>query len=361
MPMYRLFAAENKMELFRSRKFAEHHKESELEEWLKNNVEVLTDGEPLLLIGDQISTPINGTLDLLALDGDGNVVVVELKRGRPPRDAVAQALEYATWAAGQSPEDLIARADSYFHPQTLAGRWAEVFSPTEDELDGNPPLELPDYVRLNERQRIFLVVEGYDQRITDVARYLRKTSVDFNLVTFHYYAIDSGEEMLHFETSVGPEIDSPANPVVMSVKETFSEEGTIAQWRPELQAAYQHFKARMFELEPEALSIEPKQRAITFRKQMPDNKSPIYVCSFEPDRGKGTMATVYMRKPSLKSYFDDPEIIAQGLERDKPDGVTIANTKKWATIECAPEPRLARKAAELVGRHVLARLADYQM
>lgn len=360
MPMYRLIAAENKMELFRSQKFAERHKEADLETWLKNNLEVLTGGEPLVLIGDQVSTPLNGTLDLLALDADGNVVVVELKREKPPRDAIAQALEYAAWAAGQSPEDLITRADSYLFPQTLAGRWAEVYSPAAGEFDYGPPVELPVSVRLNESQKIFLVVEGHSERITTVAKYLRSMGIDFNLITFHYYWIHSGEEMIDFEIVVGPEQDGPVTPPVKGTKRAVSEEETIAQWRPELQDVYQHFRARMFELEPDGLHIDPTQAAISFRRQMPDRKKPVYVCSFEPNRGKGTMATVGIRKPSLQAYID-PEIIGQGLERDKQEGVIISNGKKWLTITCAPEPELVSRAAELVKQYILVPLADYQL
>ncbi len=33
--------------------------------------------------------------DLLGLDKDGNIVIVELKRGKTPREVVAQLLEYA--------------------------------------------------------------------------------------------------------------------------------------------------------------------------------------------------------------------------------------------------------------------------
>lgn len=36
--------------------------------------------------------------DLIGIDADGNVVIVELKKGKTPREVVAQILEYAAWA-----------------------------------------------------------------------------------------------------------------------------------------------------------------------------------------------------------------------------------------------------------------------
>jgi RecB family endonuclease NucS len=78
--------------------------------WSPNPGGILEDG-PLLIIGRQVPTDLGKWIDLLGVDREGNVAVVELKRDRTPRDVVAQALEYAAYAA---------RLDV-------------------DELEGNPP------------------------------------------------------------------------------------------------------------------------------------------------------------------------------------------------------------------------------
>ena len=66
--------------------------ESEFEDLLVQKPEML---EPSLeLVGRQ--TPIqSGRLDLLAVDGNGRLVVCELKRGKIVREAVGQVLAYA--------------------------------------------------------------------------------------------------------------------------------------------------------------------------------------------------------------------------------------------------------------------------
>ncbi|MYC68695.1 MAG: DUF91 domain-containing protein, partial [Acidobacteriia bacterium] len=62
-------------------------------------------GTDLLIIARQVPTGFGGFIDLLALDAEGRVHVLELKRDRTPRDVVAQALDYGSWAKDLSLEE----------------------------------------------------------------------------------------------------------------------------------------------------------------------------------------------------------------------------------------------------------------
>lgn len=46
------------------------------------------------MIGRQVRTTHGGYIDLLALNQDGQLIVIELKRELTPREVVAQALDY---------------------------------------------------------------------------------------------------------------------------------------------------------------------------------------------------------------------------------------------------------------------------
>ena len=52
---------------------------------------------------------------------DGSLVLIELKRGRTPREVVAQALDYASWVEELQPDEIAAIYHSYAPGRSLAG------------------------------------------------------------------------------------------------------------------------------------------------------------------------------------------------------------------------------------------------
>ncbi len=83
---------DNKIERVNKTRFNEEEKlEQDLENWIESNPSIL--GEKLLIIGRQVSIPdVNDRIDLLALDTNGNVVIIELKKGKLKDPAEIQAL-----------------------------------------------------------------------------------------------------------------------------------------------------------------------------------------------------------------------------------------------------------------------------
>src|SRR3989338_2114983 len=65
----------------------------DLETWLAKNPEIIS--KDIRLIGRQVTTK-TGELDLLGIDSSGNIVIIELKREKLARDALAQAIDYAS-------------------------------------------------------------------------------------------------------------------------------------------------------------------------------------------------------------------------------------------------------------------------
>lgn len=76
--------------------------EAALEDFLEQDPSLL--GTPLLVIGRQVRTPHGKLIDLLAIDADGNLHALELKRDKTPRDVVAQVLDYGSWITDPHPQ-----------------------------------------------------------------------------------------------------------------------------------------------------------------------------------------------------------------------------------------------------------------
>ncbi len=56
--------------------------EADLEDMIALDMNILSD--QWLLIGRQVRTAYNKDIDLLAIDGSGSIIVIELKRNRTP-------------------------------------------------------------------------------------------------------------------------------------------------------------------------------------------------------------------------------------------------------------------------------------
>ena len=82
---------------FKEHVFKNGYTEETLEAWLEQNSESIVEDGALLIIGRQVTTNLGCFIDLLALDREGNTAIIELKRGKTPRETVAQALEYSSW------------------------------------------------------------------------------------------------------------------------------------------------------------------------------------------------------------------------------------------------------------------------
>lgn len=138
----------------------------------------------LTLIGRQTGTP-GGPLDLLGVDEDGRLVVFELKRGNLTREAVTQAIDYASFLAVLQPEELsrhISEASGKGGTERIQdfGEW--YLSHFQHSLtDIGAP-------------RIVLVGLGVDERAKRMVEFLAKSELDISLLTFHGFK--HGDETL---------------------------------------------------------------------------------------------------------------------------------------------------------------------
>ena len=178
--------------------------EKHLENWLENSPRALAQ-ELFLWIGRQTSAKDEeGTIfpDLLGVDSEGNLIIVEFKRGRTPRDVVAQLLEYAAWADELSESQIREIAETHFETRgvfegkTFDDAFREVFDmPETDEI---PPL--------NRNLRLFIVAEEIPSRMARVCRFLRTShGMDISCIDVSTFQTESGETIVSMEMKVGNE------------------------------------------------------------------------------------------------------------------------------------------------------------
>lgn len=167
--------------------------ERELHEFLKRDPSLL--GEPLLVIGSEVITPYGPRLDLLAIDGEGNLHLLELKRDKTPREVVAQVLDYGSWASGLARGQIIDIANRHLD-QPFEAAFEDVFgSPPPDELNGD----------LN----LTIVAAELDASSERIVTYLRGFDVPVNAVFFSYLE-DDGRRYLARSWLAASAEDAPA-------------------------------------------------------------------------------------------------------------------------------------------------------
>lgn len=147
--------------------------ESQLEDLIETDPTIL--GERLLLIGRQVPTAHGKFIDLLAVDSEGVLHVLELKRDKTPRDVVAQLLDYGSWIQGLSHDDVLDIFDRYAQDgQSFETAFDSLFAAT-------PPQEL------NTSHRLTVVAGDIDQSTGRIIEYLTRYGVPVNVVFFRYF------------------------------------------------------------------------------------------------------------------------------------------------------------------------------
>ena len=171
-------------------------REEHLREWIIDEPEHVL-GEDVLLIGREVKVKgIGDGIDLLAVDRDGNTVIIELKQGRITGNVDFQALKYAAYTSHWSYEQLREQFESF--KQT---RWGTNLYDEEttfkQALDGF----CNDEYTPNQDQRILLVGESLAERLDFVSRWLSDHDVDISVVEVQLFE-DDGRIYLDAEQTV---------------------------------------------------------------------------------------------------------------------------------------------------------------
>ena len=154
--------------------------ESILQDWIAEDPGLL--GLDLLIIGREVIIADRGRIDLLALDEDGNLSILELKRDRTPREVIAQVLDYASWVVTLNTRQVHEIAFRFLK-RDLAIAFSERFDTALPET-------------LNESHNMVIITSGFDASSQRIVRYLSEThDIAINTAFFSIFE-DGGQTFL---------------------------------------------------------------------------------------------------------------------------------------------------------------------
>lgn len=135
----------------------------------------------LMVIGREVATSYGGRIDILAMDAFGNLVVVELKRDKTPREVVAQALDYGYWVSRITPDEIRSTFIEHQRRPPRADNPKEIEEALKEKFN-----DVPD--EFNSAHRLVIVAAEIDPATERIVTYLQEEyGVDINVVFFRAF------------------------------------------------------------------------------------------------------------------------------------------------------------------------------
>lgn len=191
MPLYEL--RDGSLSAYRRLRPGPDLYEQEIEDLVWDDLEAFT-GTPLFPVARQARIAGSGVPDIVALDEDGSVVIIEIKRDVDRRQ-LAQVLEYAGWARLASLDDiarLYARDTDHQGDQAFFRDWQDFTETTTPKMIQSTP-------------RLYLVARDFEERTRSALDFLQENGLPITVVPVAMYEDQSGRRIVDIDTEHEPE------------------------------------------------------------------------------------------------------------------------------------------------------------
>lgn len=182
--MFKIDPMTNRIKPLQAKRFTDlgFNERQHLQEWLENLPQALVQGggDELLIIQKEFDgfDDTRERLDLLAIDKDGNLVIIENKLDDSGRDVVWQALKYASYCASLKKQQVVDIFQRYLNqkaqreglqPENAEKKLVEFLKDVEDL----------ESARINtlKSQRLILVAANYRKEVTSTVLWLAQFGV----------------------------------------------------------------------------------------------------------------------------------------------------------------------------------------
>ena len=119
------------------------------------------------------------------MTGAGGRILIELKRAKTPREVVAQAIDYASWAEHLDAEELARIYGRFSNGGNLTEAFRQRFHEALDEE------------MLNDSHQIVIVASSLDASSERIVGYLSKRGIAINVLCFQVFNTDAGQLLSH--------------------------------------------------------------------------------------------------------------------------------------------------------------------
>lgn len=190
--MYKLNIQENTLEKVKRTSYKDNNimERDNIQEWIRKDPSIL--GEELIIIAYEYDKfEVNERLDLLAVDKEGSLVVIEVKRDNTGGSVDFQSLKYCSYCSTLTPNQIIEVYEEYL----------EKFKINENSIENIMSfleVDSEDILNslLNTSQRIIIIGGEIDKRILSSAAWLSKNNIDIKCIAIEPYLTDDEEILI---------------------------------------------------------------------------------------------------------------------------------------------------------------------
>ncbi len=170
-------------------KFSPIDTEKRLEDLICKDISIIS--EDLLIIGRQIRTSFNKVIDLLAINYEGKLTIIELKKQKTYRDVVSQIIDYASWVQDLTYEDIKEICEDHYKTDTFETIFQNKFGDYQPE-------------EFFSSHDMLIVCSELDYNSERIINYLSENySVPINVVFFQFFK-DIDDEFLSRSWLIDP-------------------------------------------------------------------------------------------------------------------------------------------------------------
>jgi len=301
-----------------------------IEKWVEENPDIV--GEELLIISTEYDKfdKTNERLDILALDKEGKIVVVELKRDDSGRNVELQAIKYAAYCSTLTLKDAVELRKAYLSKKGSAQSLEDVEKGLLDFIEND------EFEEIDDRPRIILISREFRPEVTASVLWLRNFQLDISCVKITPYKM-TDEEVGIFSQKIIPLPEAQDYQIQVERKESGEKSLKVSQ--QEYLRFWQQLRKKWAERSSHNLP-EPRPKSVY---QIPTGVGNVHFEWYFQGKGRRFGVELHFEKGSKEDnlwYLNGLKKFLPALEKEIGQPIEIMEGwgQKWARLYIQTQP-----------------------